>query len=151
MSKRRQRIGIALGGILVIGLLCYAIIFFWVNKNLNPSQISMNQLLVEQRLNLRLLAERIYGTCIAIYIIGLIVFSYSWARHSDQMAIGTIIVYFVSQITLAALCILPFALLDRPFFWDYVFPLRSLIPTLLIVAALLCFVWMYQAKKRRYR
>lgn len=119
--------------LLVFGLLSFAGIFFYANLTMNPYEISMVGDIAERRLFFRILSEKMYTACGSLYTLGHIVMIGTLAKNGYRTSIRRIACYFLSQILLAALCVLPFAFLDRTFAYDYIFPLRGLSVTLLIL------------------
>ncbi|EOD00460.1 hypothetical protein [Caldisalinibacter kiritimatiensis] len=140
MSKKQRNIICMIDGFLVFGLLCYAVIFFLANKNLNPIEISMSESLIERRLFFRRLAEMIYSVCSVIYILGQILLIYFGMKNGYRVSLKRIFIYFFSQIVLALVCVLPFAFFDFSYFSDYIFPLRSLVIILFVMTIGSCII-----------
>lgn len=114
--------------VFILGLLAFAIIFFTINKSLPPASGEY-----ERRLFWRNIADNAYAICEAIYILGLILAIFGSVIKNTWFSLKTIAAYYAVQIVIMAVCILPFALLDRTWFYSYIFPLWS---TLIVVSAL---------------
>ena len=126
MNKKTKKYFLGIGAILCIGLISYSLILFCTNKILSPVKIKMNSNLMEQRLYLRNLAEKIYSICLTIYTLGYILLIHNILINGYKIFITKLLSYFFWQIIFVLISVLPFALLDFSWFNDYIFPLRSL-------------------------
>lgn len=140
MSTGMKTTLLLLDGFLLVGLLSYSIFFFTLNMTLNPADLSGESgELIAQRFYWRDLSEKILAVCGVIYLIGHIcVISYA-RKKKISFSLKALTVYFFIQIGIMIACVVPFGLLDRTFFWDYLFPLWSLLilTSLLFLVSLL--------------
>ena len=113
--------------LLILGLLAYAIIFFIINKTLNPLDIAGEHISVERRLFWRGAAETICALCSALYILGHVFVIYRTIRQKVHFSLKELAFYFIVQIGIMLVCVVPLGLADRVYFYDYIFPLYSLI------------------------
>lgn len=127
--KRLKNILLVLDAFLILGLLSYAIILFTINRTLNPVDISVGNITVEQRLYWREIAEKICAVCNVIYILGHVLVIYNSIKRKVRFSLKTLGFYFLTQIGIALICVVPFGILDRAWFYDYIFPLWNIILT----------------------
>ena len=127
---------------LLVGLLFYAILFFTLNKILNPANLLEE--LIEQRIFWRDLSEKILALCGVIYLVGHICALYYARKKKVHFSLKSLTLYFFLQIGIMIACVVPFGLLDRTYFFDYLFPLWSL----LILTSLLFLVSLFTLPNR---
>ena len=132
-----------LNGVLLVGLLSYSILFFTLNKILNPANLLEE--LIAQRFYWRDLSEKILALCGVIYLVGHICALYYARKKKVHFSLKALTVYFFIQIGIMIACVVPFGLLDHTYFFDYLFPLWSL----LILTSLLFFVSLFTLANRK--
>lgn len=114
-----------LNGVLLVGLLSYSILFFTLNKILNPANLLEE--LIEQRIFWRDLSEKILALCGVIYLVGHICALYYARKKKVHFSLKSLTLYFFLQIGIMIACVVPFGLLDRTYFFDYLFPLWNIL------------------------
>ena len=130
----------ALTVFLVIGLLSHSIIFFVINKALNPAEISGQMELVQNRLAWRKTVETVFAFCSTIYCLGQIVLLCAEIKKKLLPPWRSIIAHFIAQVLLMLVCTVPFGILDADFLGDYLFPVWGTAGTLGVITAIkLCF------------
>ena len=143
MEGRQARIGsktlcISASAFLVLALLGYSGIFFILNLTRNPSVISGNSAWISQRFFWLKVRERWYVVCITVSLVKQIFLLSRLARRTLDVSFKIWAQYFLAQAGLALLTTVPFGLLDRRFFANYVEPLYGLgieIAVLFLIAA----------------
>ena len=128
---------------LLVGLLFYAILFFTLNKILNPANLSGE--LIAQRFYWRDLSEKILALCGVTYLIGHVCVLWYARKKNVHFSLKALTVYFFIQIGIMIACVVPFGLLDHTYFFDYLLPLWSL----LILTSLLFFVSLFTLANRK--
>lgn len=131
--------------ILILGLLSYAIIFFTINKTLNPLDIAGEHISAEIRLFWRGLAEKICAVCSVIYVLGHSLVIYNAIKQKVHFSLKKLVFYFFVQIGIMLACVIPFGLLDHVYFFDYIFPLYSLV----ILVSVLFVVSLFTIRRRK--
>lgn len=119
--------------LLIFGLVTYAMIFLIINKNLNPGDILENYEAINQRLFWRGVAEAICSLFGIIYTIGHIFVIYSAMRKKLYIPFQKILIYFIVQVGMMFVCVIPFAIFDLGYLGDYVFPIWSIAGILLLI------------------
>lgn len=125
MNHKQKNILLLLDGFLLIGLLSYAILFFTLNKILNPANLSGE--LIAQRLFWRDLSEKISGLCGVIYLAGHVCALCYARKQKVHFSLKALTLYFLIQISIMIASVVPFGLLDRTYFFDYLFPLWNIL------------------------
>ncbi len=133
IENKLKKILLILNGFLVLGLLGSSIIFFILNKVLNPADIASNLSAVELRFFWRDFAGTMYTVCKLIYIVGHIVVISTAMINRITFSFKILVSYYLLQIVIMFLCVVPIALLDSTYFTNYIFPLWSLIITLVLL------------------
>ena len=128
---------------LLVGLLFYAILFFTLNKILNPANLSGE--LIAQRFYWRDLSEKILALCGVIYLVGHICALYYARKKKVHFSLKALTLYFLIQISIMIASVVPFGLLDRTYFFDYLFPLWNI----LMITVFLFFVSLFMLVNRR--
>ena len=136
---------LVLGILLILGILSHSIILFTINKTLNPVGIAGEHISAEIRLFWRGLAEKVYAVCSAIYLLGHALVIYNAIKQKVHFSLKKLAFYFFVQIGIMLACVVPFGLLDHVYFFDYIFPLYSLI----ILASLLFIVSVFTIRRRK--
>lgn len=144
-DNRRKNIIIALDIFLILGLLGYAIVFFIINKTINPMDPSVSYATLKQRLFWRVFAEKMYAACSAIYVLGHIIVIYNALAKKIRFSLKSVAIYFFAQVGVMLLCVVPIGLFDYAYFDDYLFPLRSLI----VVLSLLFVASMFTVSRKK--
>lgn len=127
----KKKIILALDIILCVGLLTHSAILLYINRNFNPIYITNTD--IRGRLELRKVAEFIFIICRSGYIVGNIIFAYQLVKKHLAIPLHRLLRYFVLQIVLMMLCIIPFAAFDLTYFKDYIFPVWGTAGTLFII------------------
>lgn len=143
MNHKQKNILLLLDGFLLIGLLSYAILFFTLNKILNPANLLEE--LIEQRIFWRDLSEKILALCGVIYLVGHICALYYARKKKVHFSLKSLTLYFFLQIGIMIACVVPFGLLDRTYFFDYLFPLWNI----LMITVFLFFVSLFMLVNRK--
>ena len=143
INHKQKNILLLLDGFLLIGLLSYAILFFTLNKILNPANLLEE--LVEQRIFWRDLSEKILALCGVIYLVGHICALYYARKKKVHFSLKSLTLYFFLQIGIMIACVVPFGLLDRTYFFDYLFPLWNI----LMITVFLFFVSLFMLVNRK--
>lgn len=125
MNKKTKIYILSIGAILCLGLVSYALVLYYANKNFTPIKIMMDSSLMDQRLYLRNLAETIYSICLSIYILGQILLIIFILKNEYRLFVKDLFGYVILQIIFAFISVLPFAIFDLSHFGDYIFPIRS--------------------------
>lgn len=133
---------------LVLGLLFYSIIFFTLNKLLDPAELSFaDSDAVYTRLFWRHTAEMTLSICSSLYVIGLIFIIFFFVKRNIFISKRAIFAYFGVQIGIALVCAVPFAILDRSYWGDYLFPIWGILGRLLLLLLTAIIAQTYQQKK----
>lgn len=143
MNHKQKNILLLLDGFLLIGLLSYAILFFTLNKILNPANLLEE--LIEQRIFWRDLSEKILALCGVIYLVGHICALYYARKKKVHFSLKSLTLYFLIQISIMIASVVPFGLLDRTYFFDYLFPLWNI----LMITVFLFFVSLFMLVNRK--
>lgn len=143
INHKQKNILLLLDGFLLIGLLSYAILFFTLNKILNPANLLEE--LIEQRIFWRDLSEKILALCGVIYLVGHICALYYARKKKVHFSLKSLTLYFFLQIGIMIACVVPFGLLDRTYFFDYLFPLWNI----LMITVFLFFVSLFMLVNRK--
>lgn len=143
MNHKQKNILLLLDGFLLIGFLSYAILFFTLNKILNPANLLEE--LIEQRIFWRDLSEKILALCGVIYLVGHICALYYARKKKVHFSLKSLTLYFFLQIGIMIACVVPFGLLDRTYFFDYLFPLWNI----LMITVFLFFVSLFMLVNRK--
>lgn len=133
IDNRRKSIVIVLDIFLILGLLSYAVIFFIINKTMNPTDISSSYVAVETRIFWREVAEKIYAACSGIYILGHILVIWNAAIQKICFSFKSVAIYFFAQLGIMFLCVVPIGIFDYTYFNDYLFPLKNMVVLLLLL------------------
>lgn len=131
--------------LLILGLLIYAIIFFVINKTLNPLDVAGGHLSAEQRLFWRGVAEKICALCCVIYILGHVLVIYNAIKQKVHFSLKELAFYYFMQIGIMLACVVPFGILDHVYFFDYIFPLYSL----MFITSLLFIISIFTIRRRK--
>lgn len=132
-----------LNGVLLVGLLSYSILFFTLNKILNPANLLEE--LIAQRIFWRDLSEKILALCGVIYLVGHICALYYARKKKVHFSLKSLTLYFFLQIGIMIACVVPFGLLDRTYFFDYLFPLWNI----LMITIFLFFISLFMLVNRK--
>jgi len=132
-ENRQKKSLLILNALLIFGLVAYAVIFLIINKKLNPRDILENYEAVSQRLFWRGIAEAICSLFGIIYTIGHIFVIYSAMRKKMYIPFQKILVYFIAQVGMMFVCVIPFAIFDLGYLGDYVFPIWNIAGILLLI------------------
>jgi len=134
---------IIINALLIFGLVIYAIIFFIINKNLNLADFSGNYEVGNQRLLWRGFAEAICSLFGIVYIVGHILVIHS-AMKKLYIPFWKMLAYFVVQVGIMFVCVIPFAIFDLSYLGDYVFPIWNIAGMLLLVLVIYSLVYFYR-------
>jgi len=124
---------LVLTGIMLFGLLAYFAILFFLNRYYpSPAIFSYpteaeKETAIALRLTWRSRGEGIQRTCIELYALGGWILLYRIFRNWRTMELRSVVLFFAGTAAAMAVCLLPFALLDRSCFSDYLFPVRGAI------------------------
>lgn len=143
MNHKQKNILLLLDGFLLIGLLSYAILFFTLNKILNPANLLEE--LIAQRIFWRDLSEKILALCGVIYLVGHICALCYARKKKVHFSLKALTLYFLIQISIMIASVVPFGLLDRTYFFDYLFPLWNI----LMITVFLFFVSLFMLVNRK--
>lgn len=143
MNHKQKNILLLLDGFLLIGLLSYAILFFTLNKILNPANLSGE--LIAQRLFWRDLSEKILALCGVTYLAGHICALCYARKKKVHFSLKALTLYFLIQISIMIASVVPFGLLDRTYFFDYLFPLWNI----LMITIFLFFISLFMLVNRK--
>ncbi len=151
MNKHR-RIAIILFLIMAGCILLYDAIFWGLNLFLPLQKISLSESmidLVQVRIVFRNKAESAVQIITNIFIIGNI-YNYFVICHKGYIVGFRNLLISAGIVTLIFISItIPFALFDSEFANDYFYPLWKVLPILLIVLPILCFIELYRSKKSK--
>lgn len=105
--------------LLFVGLLGFSIMFFLLNKNIDPLDPANDIEILEQRFVWRERADLWLGVFLTLYLLGNVVLLYQILSKRIVLPIKSWSLYFVSQLAVMLAGSLPFGLLDRYFLQDY--------------------------------
>lgn len=141
----QKKIILALDVTLMLGLIAYSVILLTINKTLNPSHFSgFDYEAIHQRFFWRWLAERIFSLCSLVYIAGHIGALCFTMKKKIPVPAGLVFFYFLVQIGILFLCVIPFALFQLDDWGDYLFPLWSVIVILCLLLLTFAIVTLYK-------
>lgn len=129
-----KKIILALDVTFIFGLIAYSVILLIINKTLNPLHLSgFDYEAIHQRFFWRWLAERIFSLCSLVYIAGHIGALCFTMKKKIPIPTGLVFFYFLIQIGISLLCVIPFALFHLDAWGDYLFLLWSVIIILFLL------------------
>lgn len=134
--------------ILLIGLLAGSGVLYAANRQLPPAALSADPAAVELRLSLRGLANAFSGIGSMVFALGNVIFLCSFVKLGKTIKTSVIFLSFISVISLMFICVTPFAIIDRAFASDYLFPLWS---TIIIYSILFVILLLFNSAKAKYR
>lgn len=138
--------------ILIVGLLIYSITILISYTFLAPSGVfaKLQSIeLIEQRMNLRMVGEKIQQLCAALFYIGGILLTYTFVKTGLIVEFKKLIFLFGKIILATLACATIFSMLDSKSAGDYFFPVWSILSYTIIffvVVTISNFI-----KKRRIR
>ena len=158
MEGRQARIDsrtlcISASAFLVLALLGYSAIFFILNLTRNPSVIAGNSAWISQRFFWLKVRERWCVVCMTVYLMKNIFLLLRLAKRTLDVSFKKLALYVLAQAGLALLTTVPFGLLDRRFFADYLFPLYGLgaaLAFLFLAAAAILLFRRVRSRKRSH-
>ena len=134
MENRGLKRGLLLvNALLIFGLAVYVVAFLFMNRNLNPADISGNSELLLQRLSWRSHAEAIYLLCGDIYKLGHVLLLFWAVMRGVSVSLKQVSIYFTIQIGIMFLCMVPAVVFDFAHLGDYLFPVWGLAATLFVI------------------
>lgn len=151
IEKRFKKILLLLNIVLIVGMFTYAFMFLLINKNLNPTDISENLDLVKQRLFWRKIIESVCGFFGAIYLLGHILILWFVTKRNNKITFQKTIKYFLFQMAIMLICVIPFAFFDRVYWGDYLFPVWNIAVYLLFIFIIYNIIIFYRKKFNRNR
>ena len=119
--------------ILCVGFLTHSAILYSLNQ-IYPITSSGFAGAIEARMPLLRIAEKTIGVGSIIFFLGSIILINLFIKNKTAVAYRRMLIPFLLTVTAIFACILPFALLDRPSWANYLFPIWS---TLMLLALLL--------------
>lgn len=136
--------------LLVCGLLVHSLIFFTINKAINPIGIvaAETEQLLSRRILWRMVAETTFAFCGAVYLIGHIIIGWISIRNGDEKPLKKILLYYVMQVFLMIVCCIPFGLMDISFLGDYVFPIWGTVGTISLILILYVVACLFARKRK---
>ncbi len=138
------------GAILVAGVLCYALLFFYVNRTLPRDQVYGDPALVDSRLALRGAAEKILVICVDVGLIGDILLLWNLARAGAANWLKRVLSCYVIQFAGVSAVLLLFMVIDKEWAKDYRYWIMQigLYMLVLAVVAAATFAWTRIRHKR---
>ncbi len=131
--------------VLLAGLLAHSLIFLYINRTLDPlGDLSPQQWMLRQER--RRLAEGIAAVCGGLYSLGHLCLIGIHLRKGSLPPVPEMLVYWLRQIGWMLVCTVPFALMDTIFWGDHLFPLWSLMGSVLFLFALGVAARLYQKR-----
>lgn len=118
-SQNPKKWMLALSILLFVGLLGFCIMFFLLNKNIDPLDPANDVEILKQRFVWRERADRWLAVFLTLYLLGNVVLLYQMISKRIALSIKSWSLYFVSQLAVMLASSLPFGLLDRYFIHDY--------------------------------
>ena len=141
--------------ILILGLLLQSSLYFYVNVFLPYSDVAENMTLANQRIQIQMFAENVCSVCILLYTLGYIYLAYFYHKEKLPISLKQILSRFILHLSIAVLCVVPFALLDSffsgtsIFIGNYIIPLRKM--ALIWPVLFFIFVFAYFFDKKKYK
>ena len=110
--------------VFVIGFLVHSIMLFVLNKTMPPAEIArVGQKAYLARLDRLQTKDKILAYSQVVYNLGLVILAYNAFRLKMRVSVGKALLYPITQFVVMLLCTGPFALLDRQFWGDYLYPI----------------------------
>lgn len=148
MENRKR--ALQLDFLLAFGLVAYAVILLTINNIFDPTDhLGANIELAKQRFFWRELAEKVCTICGILYVCGNILMFCSAVKKQRFVSVADVCGYFVIQVSMMFLCVVPFGLFDFGFFGDYIFPIWSIAGALFCVLAIYSLYYIYKQKMRQ--
>lgn len=116
----------ALSILLLIGMLGFSIMFFVLNKNINPLDSTNDVEALKQRFVWRKRGDIWLTVFHALYLLGNAVILYLMIFNKISISVKNWSLYFLSHLVLLLASTLPFGLLNRYFIYDYLLPAASI-------------------------
>lgn len=119
--------------ILAVGLLAHSVIYFCLNTFFNPFSSLQEH---EKALYLwgRSLSENICSVFCALYVLGLIVFAIKLSTINSQVSAKRLGLFLVLQFAIIGICTFPFAIINTFAYGDYLVPIYTVVPSLLLIS-----------------
>ena len=137
-----------LAGTMPAGILIYSAILFAINRIYPPAATTSPELLAA-RMFLRHTAETAVGICTGLFQLGGILLIWYLIRRGRAVPFGRLLPPFFATPGAMFLCALPFTLLDRTFWGDYLFPIWGRLITVALFLLILSGVNLYQRAHTR--
>lgn len=137
-----------LAGAMPAGILIYSAILFAINRIYPPAATSSPELLAA-RISLRHAAETAVGICTGLFQLGGILLIWYLIRRGRAVPFRLLLPPFFAAVGAMFLCALPFALLDRAFWGDYLFPIWGRLVTVALLLLILSGVNLYLCYRAR--
>lgn len=119
--------------ILAVGLLTHSVIFFCLNTFFNPfSPLQEHEIAL--RLWGRSLSENICSIFCALYVLGLIFFAVKLIKINSQVSAKRLSLFLVLQLAIIGICTFPFAIINAFAYGDYLVPIYTVVPSLLLIS-----------------
>ena len=136
--------------ILLVGFLVSSSILYTANRQLPPASLSYSATptAVELRLSLRSLANAFSGIGSMVFALGNVILLCFFVKLGKTIKTSVIFLSFISVISLMFICVTPFAIIDRAFAGDYLFPLWN---TIIIYSILFVILLLFNSAKAKYR
>lgn len=137
-----------LAGAMPAGILIYSVILFAINRIYPPATTASTELLAA-RMSLRHAAETAVGICTGLFQLGAILLIWHLIRRGRAVSFRRLLPPFFATPGAMFLCALPFALLDRAFWGDYLFPIWGRLVTVALLLLILSGANLYLSYRTR--
>ena len=131
---------IVLIAIMSLGILLHSSVLYTLNKSFQPTELSYkatDSSVINTRLSLRQFSETVNGICTTIFFIGSIVMLYSFIKAGSAVAFHKLFLLFFATILPASIFAGAFAVMDKIYFMDHLFPLWSILAIVLLLFPLI--------------
>ena len=136
--------------VLVLGFLLHSAILLVLDKTMPPSEIARaGQEAYLVRYNWLKIGDRVITGFKLVYNIGLVVFAFVILKRKENVRIKQVLLYPVAQFVLMLIITGPFALLDRTFWGNYLYPVWA--EAVIIAEITLMFLLIYTIRTRQER
>ncbi|QNK39344.1 hypothetical protein [Caproicibacter fermentans] len=137
--KKHKLAALILVIVMLVGILIHSAVFWVINKAFPPLTYTTadSAVVVEMRLFLRRFAETTIGVCSTVFLVGSIMMLYSFIKTSPAVAFYKLFLLFSVTVVAMFACTVPFAIADKVFRGDYLFPVWGILAIMVLLFSIL--------------
>lgn len=127
--------------IMLVGIVIHSTVLWTINRFLSPTDFTNGTVdyvsAVKTRLSLHQFALLAIGICSTIFLVGNIAMLCFFIKKCPTVAFHKLFVLFFAIVAAMFACVGPFAIADKVFWQDYLFPLWSILPVMVLLFIIL--------------